>query len=367
MNTRLNRLLLSLSAILLLLSFVTGNASAKDFLLTGAKPNKLVLIDAKGRQVVREYEVPGAAPGPLTVVPSPDGKVAYVVCNRWESVSGIDLDTGEQVFRADFSSGDMRVKAMFAMDVSPDGKELFVFQSPVKLGLGEYEVRDTYVAVYNTADGVGAKPVRTFPVPRRTALLFFSTDGSKLYAASWDITVHDPKTGEVIDTHKVRNWGKPNFSEPDVLDVWPQFEVANVFSTPYFALATDKSLDDPSAYRMGMLTLDLETDEFVMQEYEDFAAIIFSTVVNPVRRNEVYGVYTTLSKIDLAQPALVKRIDLDHTYYDVNISSDGKEIYVGGTMSDIAIYSTDDLSRLGTIEIPGGADMALASLRVIQR
>ncbi|MGI9304070.1 MAG: quinohemoprotein amine dehydrogenase subunit beta, partial [Gammaproteobacteria bacterium] len=128
-----------------------------------------------------------------------------------------------------------------------------------------------------------------------------------------------------------------------------------------------KARNDPAAYVMGMLTLDLETGEFVMKDYENFEVAIISTVVNPVRRNEVYGVYTTLSKIDLDKPEVVKRINLDHTYYDVNIASDGGEIYIGGTMSDIAVYSTDNLDKLGSIEMPGGRDMALASLRLIQR
>ena len=65
-------------------------------------------------------------------------------------------------------------------DVVPDGEELFVFQSPVRLGLGEYEVQDVRIAVYDTGAGVGAEPVRLLDAPRRTAILAMSTDGSKL-------------------------------------------------------------------------------------------------------------------------------------------------------------------------------------------
>ncbi|MDH3593921.1 MAG: quinohemoprotein amine dehydrogenase subunit beta [Rhodospirillales bacterium] len=349
---------------------VPGAADAKDILLTGVKPDKIVMVDVKAREVIKTLEIPNAAPGNLTITPSPDGKIAYTIVNRWESVSGIDLDSGKEVFRADFSSGKTRVKAMFAMDISPDGKELFVFQSPVKLGLGEYEVQDTRVAVYNTADGIGAKPVRLMPAPRRTAVMSLSKDGKKLYLLNWDLTVMDPMTGAVVDVHKVRNWGRANFGEPDILDVWPQWETAGVFSTPYYVVRTDKSPDDPAAYKTGLLTLDLETDEFKMDGFEDTAVVIFSSVINPVRRNEAYMVYTTLSKVDMSKPLaerLVKRINLDHTYYAVNVSSDGTEIYVGGTMDDIAVYSTADLSRIGTIKMPDGGDQALSSLRLIQR
>lgn len=365
MRLSFKHIVLSLSA----LALTTGSLPllAKDYLLTGLKPNHLALVDAKARTVEKIYEIPDAAPGPLTITPSPDGQRAYVIVNRWESVSGIDLNTGKEVFRADFSQGDTRIKGMFGMDISPDGKELAVFQSPVKLGLGEYEVQDTYIAIYDPEAGIGAKPVRTLKAPRRTAILAYSNDGSKLYAIGWDITALDPKTGDVLGVHKVRTWERPGYGSPDVLDVWPQWEQADMFSTPYFAVRTDVDPGDPTAYKTGLLRLDLETDQFEYKDFEDTSVVIFSSVVNPVRRNEMYLVYTQLTKVDFDKPAIDQRINLDHTYYSVNVSSDGSEVYVGGTMNDIAVYSTDTLERLGTIEFESGADQALASLRVIQR
>lgn len=354
-------------ALFSLLALVALTANAKEYILTGVKPNKLALVDIEARKVEKLYDVPDAGTGALTVVPSHDGKMAFTVVNRWESISGIDLDTGEQVFRADLSSGDLRVKAMFGMDVSPDGTELYAFLSPVKLGLGEYEVQDTYIAVFNVADGVGAKPVRTFPAPRRTAILASSTDGSKLYAVGWDITAYDPKTGDVLSVHKIRNWGRENYSEPDVLGVWPQWNQTETYSNPYFAVRTDKSPEDPSAYKTGIFTLDLSSDELKIKDFEDTAVIIFSSVVNPANRNEAFGVYTTLSKIDMEKGELVKRIDLDHTYYTINISGDGKEVYVGGTMDDIAVYDSATMEKIDSIKMPSGNDMALASLRIINR
>ena len=359
--------LTALVAAFIAVPFWAGGAQAKEYILTAIKSDKLVMVDAAARKVAKTYTIPDAGPGVLTITPSPDGKIAYVLINRWESISGIDLDTGEQVFRADFSEGDIRTKGMFGMTISPDGKEIFIFQSPVRLGAGEYEVLDTRIAVYNTGDGVGAKPVRTFPAPRRTAILTNSTDGKKLYAVNWDITVMDSQTGKVLGVHKVRNWGRKDHSEPDVLDVWPQWEQANMFSTPYYAVRTDVAMDHPEAFQTGMLTLDLESGEFNMENFEPTAAIIFSTVVNPVRRNEVYGVYTTLSKIDIEKDTLVNRVDLDHTYYTINVSGDGKEIYVGGTMDDISVYDSETLEKIARIEMPGGADQALASMRLIQR
>jgi len=357
----------TLSIALAAAALIGGPAGAKDYLLTGTKPDKLLLVDPAARKVERVYTVPEAAPGLLTITPSPDGKRAYVICNRWESVVGIDLDSGDVVFRADFSTPEVRTKAMFGMDVSPDGKELFVFLSPVSLKADEYQVQPTRIAVYDTGAGLGAQPSRSFEAPRRTAVLALSKDGSKLYAVSWDIYVLDPQTGSITDTLRLRTWERANMSEPDVLDVWPQWDATGIFSTPYYAVRTDLSPDDPAAYKTGLATLDLASGAFATQDFEDTSAIIFSTVVNPVRSNEVYGVYTTLSKIDRAEGALVERIDLDHTYYAINIASDGSELYVGGTMNDIGIYDTQTMEKLGAIQMPDGADQALSSLRLIQR
>jgi quinohemoprotein amine dehydrogenase beta subunit len=352
------------------LSMVSAGAApglAKDYLLTAAKPDKLVIVDPAARKVEKTCTIPDPGTGVLTIVPSPDASSAYMIVNHWESVAGIDLDSCEQVFRADFSAGDERVKATFGMDISPDGSELFVFQSPVRLLPGEYQVQPTRIAVYDTSAGVGAEPVRTFEAPRRTAVLAISDDGTKLYAVSWDIYVLDPQTGEITDTLPLRNWDRPNYAEPDVLGVWPQWDATGIYTNPYFAVRTDLDPSDAAAYKTGLMSLDLKTGAFDIKDFEDTSVIIFSTVVNPVRPEEVYGVYTTLSKIDRAQGAVLDRIDLDHTYYSVNVASDGSEVYVGGTMSDIAVYDAESFEQLGRIEMPGGADQALASLRLIQR
>lgn len=363
------RLRAGLAAVALLAAplLMAGPTEAKEWLVAGAKPNKLVVIDPQARKVEAVHEVPGPGIAPGTIVPSPDGKVAYVVTNHLESVSGIDLETGKEVFRADFSTKDVRTKAMFAMDVSPDGKELFVFQSPVRLLPGEYKVEDTRIAVFNTADGVGAKPVRELKAPRRLVVFAFSKDGGTLWALGWDLYALDPKTGKIKQTHKVLNWTRKNYNPPDILDVWPQFEQASVFSTPYFVSRKDLPPTDPAAFKTGLLTLDLASGKVDMKDFENTSVVIFSSVVNPQKKDEVYSVYTQLSKIDAAKGTLVKRVELPHTYYAINISGDGKELYVGGTMCDIAVHSSDTLERLARIDIPGCPDQGIASLRIVKR
>lgn len=341
-------------------------AVAKDYLVTAARPDKVILIDPEARQVVKTHTIPNTALGnsPGALVASRDGKVAYVIHNRWESVSGIDLDSGKEVFRADLSSPGIRAKAPYSIDLSPDGKELAVYVNPTRLKLGEYEVLEPYIAIFDTSAGVGAKPVRKLEAPRRVSSLIYSPDYQRLYAFSWDMLVLDPQSGKQIGKHPWRSWSREGFGEPDTLAIWPQFEQSNQFATPYYIDYTDEQGNTTN--KAGVWALDLEKDEVRFAEFEDASVVLFSSAINPVRTNEAYTVYTQLTKTDVETGKLIKRIDLDHTYYNVNVSSDGKELYIGGTINDIAIYDSETLEKKGNIVISEG-DQVLTSLRVVQR
>lgn len=349
------------------LAFISQSALAKDYLVTAARPDLVVVADPAERKVIKTFHIPntsmGNSPGALAV--SKNGNVAYVIHNRWESVSGIDLESGKEVFRADLSSAGVRAKAPYAIDISPDGKELAVFVNPTQLLPGEYRVMDPYVAIFDTSAGLQAQPVRKLNVPRRVSSLIYSPDASRLYAFSWNMLVLDPKSGKQIGEHPWRSWKRKGFGEPDTLAIWPQFEQAGEFATPYYINHT--GADGKTVQKAGIWSLDLVKDTVRFHEFEDASVVLFSTVINPVRRNEAYTVYTQLTKTDVDTGKLIKRIDLDHTYYTVNISSDGKELYVGGTIDDIAVYDSQTLEKKGKIMIPGGGDQVLTSLRVVQR
>ncbi|MNJ26103.1 hypothetical protein D3C77_205690 [compost metagenome] len=348
---------------MLLISQVT---SAKDYLVTALRPNILVVVDAQERKVVKTHKIPNTALGNSVagLVVSRDGKIAYAVHNRWESISGIDLESGEEVFRANLSTPGIRSKAHFAIDLSPDGKELAVHVSPTQLKLGEYEVLPPYIAIFDTRSGVDAKPVRKLDAPRRTSTLAYSPDGKRLYNFSWDVLVLDPQSGKQIGLHPWRNWKRKGFAEPDTLAVSPQFEQANEFATPYFIEHTDKN--GKRSTRAGIWALDLEKDKVRFSEFEDAKVMFFSSATNPVRRNEVYTVYTQLTKTDIDKGKLIKRIDLDHTFYTVNVSSDGKELYIGGTVNEIVVYDSETLEFKDRILL-GESDQVLSSMRLVRR
>lgn len=348
-----------------LVGLTVGVADAKEYLLTAAKPNKLVLIDPAARKIERVHDIPGPGPSPWTVVPSPDGKIAYVLTDQYETISGIDLDSGKEVFRTALKAEGVRTKVIPTLAISPDGKELYAVLSPVKLLPSEYQVQDTSFVVFDTASGTAAKPVRQFNVPRRIGQLYTAKDGKSVYALGWELYGIDPKKGKVSVVKKLSTPLRANQTPPDILAWWPQFEQTGVFSTPYFVARTDLPPTDPAAFRTGLLTLDFANGDLKLREFENTSVPLFSSVVNPANRDELFTVYSHLSKVDIKGKKLVDRVPLPHSYYTINVSGDGKEVYVGGTLSDLGIYSTADLKQVGKVELPG--DMVHASLRVIHR
>lgn len=344
----------------------SASALAAEYLLTVTRPNSLHVLDPVKREVVRSIVIPGdGVPGAISV--PKDGKIAYVLTNRFESVVGIDLESGKQVFRADFSTPERRVKGFFAAAVSEDGRELYVHQAPVLLGRSEYKVEDTYIAVFDTADGLDAKPRRSFPAPRRISLLAATGNPDHLLALGWDMYLFDTKSGKIEKTFPVRHWDRPGMGEPDVLAMWGTFEQARALSTPYYVAKTDVPPDSPEAFKAGIAVFDLDAESLKTVEFENASTAMFSSVVNPAARNEAFLVMNQLTKVDTDTGKVLKRVELEQTYYAINISADGKDLYLGGALDKVSIHDAETLDKKGEIPMPGGADQSIGWLRVVKR
>ena len=350
----------------LLLVLCGVSAAAKDYLVVASRPNRLHVIDLAARQVANTFIVPGNGVVGTITLPK-DGKTAYVLTNRNESISGIDLETGKQVFRADMSEPGVRVKSMLAMAVSQDGRQIFVHQIPTRLHRNEFEVMPTRIAVYDTAGGLNAKPVRVFPAPRRIGLLVTGPASNRVVALGWDLYVIDATTGKIDKTFPLRNWKRKGIGEPDLLAFWPQYEQSGVFSTPYYVPRTDVQAGSPEAFQLGMLTFDLEAEAMAVTEVANAETAIFSSVVNPVNKSEVFTVMNQVTKIDLSAKKIVKQAPADRSYYAINISSDGKELYLGGATDLVSVYDSETLLKKAEIQMPGGHDQGTSSLRILRR
>ena len=115
------------------------------------------------------------------------------------------------------------------------------------------------------------------------------------------------------------------------------------------AVFADEKQEEMTGMVWGYQSVDLKTGATEMKDFAPFEVIMFSGVRNPVAKNELFGVYTQLSKHDVEKGELIKRVDLPHTYYAINIASDGGEVYVGGTNDDIGVYDAKTLEEVKRI------------------
>ncbi len=345
---------------------VPAPVTAKEYLLTAAKPDRLFVIDMEARKVVREHTIPGPSVAPMTFVPSPDGEVVYIVTEHEKAVTGINIDTGEEVFRARMSwAPDIRTKN-YGLDISPDGRELFSYDVATRLHSDRYEILAPRISVFSTTGGLEAEAVRSFEAPRRISMLMMATNGKALYGLGADIYTFDPQTGELVETYPFLHWKRPNLSPPDMLDFWPLWDQTKIFRQLYTVARTNLDPSDPNAFALGLLSIDLNTGKIDVGELAIEPEVLFTIVSSPTA-NEAFAAFTNMVKIDLETKKAVKKITLDHSYYIVQISGDGSEVYLGGTMCDIPVYAAKDLEKLGEVRLPGCPDMGGAPLRMIQR
>ena len=355
------------AALAMLPLLLAGCATApRDYMAIANRPNQVSLIDLEDRKVLRTCPLPGRF-GAGTLQMSPDKRTAFVLTNQFENIYGVDLDTCEITFSAIQSEGNTRIKTTAAFAVSQDGTELYVHQNPSLLLRDRYEVQEPRLAVYRIADGLKAKPVRTYPAPRQVIIMQTGNDGT-LYLGGSDIYAMDAATGKYTLKLASRSRQEPRYSQRDVLSIWPLGQQSGEFIRMYTAqrFADETRKPETAEYMWGYERIDLATGEATTGDFGPLDVVLFSGMTRPHHPNEMFGALSQLQKFDIAKQQLVKSVDLEHSYYCVNFSSDGSKVYLAGTYNDIVIYDADTLEKLGNIQLPGG-DMSLATAQVFPR
>lgn len=353
------------TAIAMALSFANALPSfAGDLLVTVARPSNLYVFDAETRSLKKDCDL-GANVTPGVIAMSPDNSIAYVLLNRWEDVVGVNIETCEKVFQAAQSSGDVTRRSIASLAVSKDGSEVYTVRNPVQHMADRYKVLPAEFAVYDISSGLNAEPKAVYEAPRRSTLLATDRKG-QVYIAGHDLFRFDPATGIMETAIANASWNRPTYSTPDVLAFWPTGSQNDEMLLMYTAAVfTDEKQEELADFVWGYQSVDLTTGETEISDFASFEVLMFSAARSAVSPKYLYGVYTQLSKHNLETQELVKRVDLPHTYYVINVSSDGRELYVAGTNDDIGIYDSETLERIGEILIPSGGDMSVSTLQVV--
>ena len=336
----------------------------RDYMAVVNRPNLFHLIDLEDEKIVHSCELP-AEVSPGTVVMSPDHSIAYILGGRFDRIYGIAIDSCTLTFDAQFSEANERRKSFASLAVSRDGREIYSVHNPVKIMNDHYQVQTPEFVVYRSKDGIGAKPVRRYPVPRQINIMATGHDG-QVYLSGPDVYAINPGNGKLSTAIASRSAQREGYGQPDILTVWPlgsiNEEFLRMYSVPKFS--NDGSSDMELLW--GYERVDLVTGDTSVVDFAPLEEVLFTGMLRPHHPDEFYGVLTQLKRHQVSTQSVIKSIDLERTYYCINFSSDGSKIYLGGTYNDIAIYDADSLEKLGNIVLPGG-DMSMSTPQVFSR
>lgn len=351
----------------MLASGVSSGALSKDYGVTIARPNKLFVVDLDALTIETECEFPGRF-STGTLVMSPDGRVAYFVANSTGTLFGMNVNNCEVVFRADQSSGDLRVRSLASLAVSRDGKQLYTIQHRTHLLIDRYQVVEPHFAVFDTDAGLKAKPARSFPIPRQIQGLAETGKDGLVTMLGPDIYTIDPENGHLETVSLSRSWERPLMTPPDGVASLPNGAIANELARPYVTVKfADDNYDMATAqFLWGYTRVDLTTGEVVSREIGDFEGMMFSAISHPKNPDLVYGVSQRIQVFDAGQQKRIRAKDLPHSFYAITMAADGSRIYLSGAMNVIAVYDTQSLELIGNLELPAG-DMVFSPLQIVSR
>lgn len=332
MRHRENRVITALLVLGVLLLW-TFPAAAKDYIYAPTS-NELVVIDCETDTIVdrvayNDYIVHAAL--------SPDGKRYYL--NTFHSIYVIDTDTNKLIDTYRFSS-ELSIVTVLGFAVSEDGGKLYLSCSIVKKkqNVPKLNVLPPQLVVF---DVKSKKMVKNYPIPYCSlGVVTFRKDPEHLLLVGLDVYKLNLKTGKLEKAMGLLNPEAGEESKNNLV-LWHNASPGDhgIFTNPYY-----------TATGMGYLIVDRNTGKISTLAGKD-VWFEYSTLLSPDKKH-LYAVMDELIKIDMATGETLKVTKVDRgTCYALSLTADGKKIYVGPAGADISVYETENLERLGVIEL----------------
>ena len=237
---------------------------------------------------------------------------------------------------------------MPGMAVSPDGNFLYMAVSITKkkLNIPRLNVLPPQLVVYDVRK---KQMVKNFEIPPNCAALVSAPDDpDSVILLAQDVFKLNLKNGKITKMLGVLHpeEGKPGLNVFAVWNNWSPGKNGMVSVPAYSAEALFYILID----KKGNLR---------MQKAEEMI-FAYSSTISPDSKY-LYAAMDEVYKIELKSGKTLAMDPLERgTCYDVNLTSDGKKLYVGPAGPDLSVYDTATMKRLGII--PLKSDGTLASL-----
>jgi len=287
------------------------------------------VIDVDTDAIVADIPVKGAT---REVGLTADKKFLYVATSR-HLVHKVDLAENRAVATVDVSN-DGWDRLMFGFALDPDGRTAYGAFMSRRADKGDVVIGKPMVAQFELATG---KLLRSVEVPWGVAHLVSVKGGGMLYAFGQDLYKIDTSGNDlrVVETVPMFDKGM------NLLPFWDYaFDNGGVASMNYY---TEKF--------MGLLLVDQQSGDIEDIVLKGEPAMAYSVVLAPDRKR-AYAVMDDLTVIDLAKKTYVASVPIkEGTCYGVNVSGDGKKIYVGGGGSTLTVYDAQTLKPLKVLQM----------------
>jgi len=325
MNRKITALLVSIAIFLGICS--TGIYAKDTFYYIGY--GMIQVVDGDSDDIVADIAVDGWL---RETDFSADEKFLYVVAKR-HLIHKIDLVEKQVVSTIDVGS-DGWERFIYGFDLAPDGNSAFVNLLSRKTHKGEVIVAAPKLAQIDLADG---RILRSIEVPWSSVSLVSVKNASNIYVIGKDIVKVD------VSGEEMKLIGKyPMFEKKwNILPLWDNTrENGGVFMGNYY-----------TPELMGLVSIDTSSGEITDTPLDGPPVFAYSVMLSPDKK-KVYAVMDELTVIDLETRSYEAIVPVPGgTNYAINVSSDGKKIYVSGGGSTTTVYDAKSLKPIKVLQM----------------
>lgn len=345
---RHTRLAIALATLLLCVSF--GWGQDHEYFVLGIHPTGLLVIDTATDQIIAQIPTKGRSP--KEVVPSPDGKHVFLDTDGRALIEVVNIPGRKVEEVINLAQPGIKIN-IFGIAVSRKGDRLFAHIRPVK------ELPDELVAMPPeiwSIDLATHEKKKIMDAPDAVVSLYVPADPNHLIAWGRDIYIIDLAQRRVVKTLPMRTGLPPDQAPMDTLPFFNQYEQSGIVSMPYYAT-------NPLSHKLvlGMVNMDVDTGKLDLFELGP-PIPLYSSVISPDRKR-AYMVMTQLVVVDLEQRRILEVRDTERTGYVINLSRDGKKLYLPSAGPFVDVYDAQTLKIIHRIELPG--DPSSSQLRAL--
>jgi len=261
-----------------------------------------------------------------------DKKFLFVTAKR-HLIHKVDLTANRVVKTVDVNS-DGWDRFIFGFDVTADGKTAYAAMMSRTTRDGEAVVGTPVVAQVDLETG---KILRSVEVPWGVASLTTVKGDKQVYAMGKDL-------------YKIDVAGK----DMKIFETWPMYEKKMNF-LPFWNYAWENGGVYMANYYtpefMGLLAINKASGEIVDTPLEGVPCFAYSVIYSPDKK-KAYGVMDERNVID-GEKKTYGPVVVNHegTSYGVNITSDGKKVYMAGGGSTTTVYDTATLKPIKVLHM----------------